>query len=213
MHGNNGIARAANGTLYVANALKGGLYVLEEQANNTLVLEDFVPVGKCHHLLLSPHVCVYKIVDRSMDNLSIDSDGFVWSAGSSPESRQNLAGVASLILLLFPTPTQIAFPKALTLVYKHFSNPSIPSPTTALRFSMNTDPGAARRGGEKYKVERVSAHCNQYEVTIVDIGSRIPRAFVVIRRRRKCGFGNNLCGLRYAEESPVLERYVLVLKI
>lgn len=57
MHGNNGIARAANGTFYVANALKGGLYVLEEQANNTLILKDFVPVGKWD-LLLSSHVCV-----------------------------------------------------------------------------------------------------------------------------------------------------------
>jgi len=137
------------------------------------------------------HILMYEIVDRSMDNLSVDSDGFVWSAGPC-SSHQNFAGVASLIT---PTPTQIAFPNALTLVFKHFSNPSIPSPTTALRFSMNTDPGAARRGGEKYKVERVSAHCNQYEATIADIDSRIPRAFVVIRRRRKCGFGNDLCGL------------------
>ncbi|KIM45407.1 hypothetical protein M413DRAFT_17405 [Hebeloma cylindrosporum] len=110
MHGNNGIARAANGTFYVANCLKGGLYVLEEQADNILLLKDFVPV------------------DRGMDNLSIDSDGFVWAA---------------------------AFPNALTLIFKHFSDPSIPSPTTALRFSMNTGPDAVRRGGEKYKVERL----------------------------------------------------------
>lgn len=54
MHGINGIARAANRTFYVANSLKGGLYVLDEQANNTLVLKDFVSVGKWD----SPHVCV-----------------------------------------------------------------------------------------------------------------------------------------------------------
>lgn len=78
---------------------------------------------------------------------------------------------------------------------------------------MNTGPDAAWNGGEKYKVERVSPHCNQYGATIVDIDSQIPRACVVIRRRRKSGFGNNLCGLRYTEEFPILERYVLVLKI
>lgn len=98
---------------------------------------------------------MYEIVDRSMDNLFIDSDGFVWAAGPCL-SRHNLVGVALLNIFQLRLP-QIAFPHALTLVFKHFSNPSIPSPTTALRFSMNTDPGAA----EKYKVERVSAHCNQ----------------------------------------------------
>jgi len=51
MHGNNGIARAANGTFYVANCLKGGLYVLKEGTNNTLVLTDFVPVGEWNLLL------------------------------------------------------------------------------------------------------------------------------------------------------------------
>ncbi|PPQ93825.1 hypothetical protein CVT25_013534 [Psilocybe cyanescens] len=92
MHGNNGIARAANGTFYVANCQKGGLTILEEQADNTLVLTDSVPA------------------DRAMDNLYVDSKGFVWAA---------------------------AFPDVVKLVKKHFANPSIPSPSSALRFSIN----------------------------------------------------------------------------
>jgi len=114
-------------------------------------------IFRCHPTFVF-HILMYEIVDRSMDNLSIDSDGFVWAAGPCLHPP-NRAGVASLIFLT-PTPTQIAFPHALTLLFKHFANPSIPSPTTAFRFSMNTGPDAARRGGEKYKVERVSARCN-----------------------------------------------------
>ena len=45
MNGNNGIAKAPNGTFYVANAMRGGLNVLEEQADNTLVLLDVIPTG------------------------------------------------------------------------------------------------------------------------------------------------------------------------
>lgn len=46
MNGNNGIARAANGTFYVANAMTGGLYILDEQADHTLVLIDVIPTGR-----------------------------------------------------------------------------------------------------------------------------------------------------------------------
>ncbi len=45
MNGNNGITKAQNGTFYVANAMRGGLSVLEEQADNTLVLLDVIPTG------------------------------------------------------------------------------------------------------------------------------------------------------------------------
>ncbi|TFK44268.1 serum paraoxonase/arylesterase [Crucibulum laeve] len=108
MHGNNGIVQAPNGTLYVGNALHGGLTILEPQADNSLVLADFIKT------------------DRGMDNLSIDSNGQIWAA---------------------------AFPNALLLVFKHFSDPSIPAPSSALRFSINTGKDAFY--GEKYKVEKV----------------------------------------------------------
>ncbi|KAF8971107.1 serum paraoxonase/arylesterase [Flammula alnicola] len=108
MHGNNGIARAPNGTVYVANSLIGGLSILEPQADNTLVLTDIVAV------------------DRAMDNLAVDSEGYVWSA---------------------------AFPYMLTLLFKHFEHPHLPSPSTVFRFSINTGPDATL--GVKYKVEKM----------------------------------------------------------
>jgi len=64
--------------------------------------------------------------DRGIDNLSIDDEGFVWAAGLSD---------------------------ALTLVFKHFADPSVPAPSSALRMSINTGPGAFY--GEKYKVDNV----------------------------------------------------------
>jgi hypothetical protein len=53
MASNNGIARAANGTLYVAHTVSGGLSVLEEQSDNTLVLTDYIRTGQYHSRL--PH--------------------------------------------------------------------------------------------------------------------------------------------------------------
>lgn len=107
MHANNGIAKAPNGTVYVANWIAGGLTILEEQADNTLVVKDFVPT------------------DRPMDNLSVDSNGFVWAAG---------------------------FPSVFHL-FKHLSNPSVPCPSSALRFSINTNTQEVAFGS-KYKVEK-----------------------------------------------------------
>lgn len=46
MLGCNGIARAPNGTVYVANSIWGGLSILEEQADKTLVLTDKVATGE-----------------------------------------------------------------------------------------------------------------------------------------------------------------------
>ncbi|KAF8895726.1 hypothetical protein CPB84DRAFT_1710412, partial [Gymnopilus junonius] len=107
MQGNNGIAKAPNGTFYVANCIFGGLSVLESQADNTLVLKDIIPT------------------DRPMDNVFVDSEGFVWAAG---------------------------FPDVWTTLIKHFSDPSIPSPTTTLRFAANDDVNSTLQGA-KYKVE------------------------------------------------------------
>ncbi|XP_006460698.1 hypothetical protein AGABI2DRAFT_185052 [Agaricus bisporus var. bisporus H97] len=106
MSGNNGIARAPNGTFYVGS-ISVGLTVLERQTDNTLVVTDIIKT------------------DRGMDNLSIDSEGHVWAA---------------------------SFPKILITVGKHFEDPSLPAPSSALRFSINTGPNAFY--GEKYKVDK-----------------------------------------------------------
>ncbi|KAF7782217.1 hypothetical protein Agabi119p4_1593 [Agaricus bisporus var. burnettii] len=106
MTGNNGIARAPNGTYYVGST-SVGLTVLERQTDNTLVVTDIIKT------------------DRGMDNLSIDSEGHVWAA---------------------------SFPKILITVGKHFEDPSVPAPSSALRFSINTGPNAFY--GEKYKVDK-----------------------------------------------------------
>jgi len=54
------------------------------------------------------------------------------------------------------------FPKALQLVFTHFRNPSIPSPSSALRFSQNADPVAGDRG---IKVEKVGFLTFQVKVS------------------------------------------------
>lgn len=54
MHGNNGIARAANDTFYVANSLYGGITILDRQLDNTLLLTDFVKTGEFHTIMSHP---------------------------------------------------------------------------------------------------------------------------------------------------------------
>ncbi|KAF9449175.1 serum paraoxonase/arylesterase [Macrolepiota fuliginosa MF-IS2] len=115
MNGNNGIVRASNGTLYVAGCVYGGLTVLEEQSDNTLVITDHIKT------------------DRGMDNLSIDSEGHVWAA---------------------------AFPKIIKLMTETFVDPNVLVPSSALRFSINTGPGAFY--GEKYKVEKLFEDDGQF---------------------------------------------------
>jgi arylesterase / paraoxonase len=44
-HGSNGIAAAPNGTIYVADAIYGGVLFLEPQADNTLVVSESVKTG------------------------------------------------------------------------------------------------------------------------------------------------------------------------
>lgn len=46
MFGNNGIARAANGTFYVASAFFGELHVMERLSNNTLVITEVIETGE-----------------------------------------------------------------------------------------------------------------------------------------------------------------------
>jgi hypothetical protein len=45
MRGNNGITQADNGTFYVVNSPGGQLYVLDKQADNTLVITDVIETG------------------------------------------------------------------------------------------------------------------------------------------------------------------------
>jgi hypothetical protein len=46
----NGIARAQNGTFYVANTNFGQIHVLEEQSDHSLVLSDIIALGACGNL-------------------------------------------------------------------------------------------------------------------------------------------------------------------
>jgi arylesterase / paraoxonase len=46
LHGNNGIARAQNGTVYVGNSKFGQIRVFEEQNDQSLVLTDIVALGR-----------------------------------------------------------------------------------------------------------------------------------------------------------------------
>ena len=45
IHAANGIVKAPNGTVYVANAGVGGLYVLNQGEGHTLTLKEFIPAG------------------------------------------------------------------------------------------------------------------------------------------------------------------------
>ena len=50
----NGIVDAKNGTIYVANAVGGGVYVLERQTDNSLVLSEYIKTGKRPNCLFFP---------------------------------------------------------------------------------------------------------------------------------------------------------------
>lgn len=43
----NGIAKASNDTIYVASTLGAKVTVFERQADNSLLLTDVIPTGKC----------------------------------------------------------------------------------------------------------------------------------------------------------------------
>jgi hypothetical protein len=55
MVGNNGIARASNGTFYVGSATMGQLTVLEKQDDNTLVITDIIKTGPSLEFILRTH--------------------------------------------------------------------------------------------------------------------------------------------------------------
>lgn len=80
LRGSNGITSAKNGTFYVADSFRGGVTVLEQQADHTLVVTDRIPVGKAVLIFLSiSHFLIF--ADRPLDNLSVDEDGVLWAAG------------------------------------------------------------------------------------------------------------------------------------
>ena len=77
----------------------------------------------------------------------------------SPLIQKGMSGrpVRILMLLFIHAPNiTVGFPDTIHLTTKHFNNPSIPSPSSAHRFSINTNP-AEIMYGKKYKVEKVSA--------------------------------------------------------
>ncbi|KAF5351735.1 hypothetical protein D9756_007674 [Leucocoprinus leucothites] len=140
MFSNNGIVRASNGTFYVAHTLSGGLSILEEQSDNTLVITDHIQTGESmllvplsetkllghYELIFIIFVLTNAYAEYPMDNLSLDSEGHVWAAG---------------------------FPNLLEIFNRYFVDPSILTASCALRFSINTGPNAFY--GEKYKVDKV----------------------------------------------------------
>ncbi|KAJ3829430.1 hypothetical protein F5880DRAFT_430383 [Lentinula raphanica] len=62
LHSNNGIAKASNGTVYVASNLGGAVSIFERQEDESLLLTDVVPLGQL------------------LDNISLDNEGSIWAA-------------------------------------------------------------------------------------------------------------------------------------
>jgi arylesterase / paraoxonase len=79
MFSNNGIAKARNGTFYVASPLAGKLSILNRQTDNTLAPFDVVPTGNVRWLL--SQFSNKRTSSGPIDNLSVDDDGVVWGAG------------------------------------------------------------------------------------------------------------------------------------
>ena len=126
--GSNGIVRAQNGTVYVANSKFGQLHVLEEQNDHSLVLVDKISLGvfsgilRCVVLFLKPFL---DTADRRLDNLSIDTDEALWAAG---------------------------VPDGLAFISAYYDLEKV-SPSSAIRITKNFGKGAFF--GEKLKVEKV----------------------------------------------------------
>lgn len=102
----------------------------------------------------SPHV-LERTADRGIDNVSVDDDGIVWAAGMYHDVSFDLNHLTNYLLGCPYFHIYSGLPDALTLVNKHFSDPSIFAPSSALRISINTGPAAFY--GEKFKVEKVRA--------------------------------------------------------
>ena len=126
MQGNNGIARSQNGTIYVGSAKIGGISIFEEQSDHSLVLTDVISTGKWSQSYLSPRLIPRPtLIDRILDNLSVDEDGALWAAG---------------------IPNAFLWLSAL-------SDPAKVAPSSALRITQNIGENAFF--GEKLKVEKV----------------------------------------------------------
>lgn len=126
MPGNNGIARSQNGTIYVGSAKIGGISTFEEQSDHSLVLTDVIPTGKWSQPYLGPQLIPRStLIDRIVDNLSVDEDGALWAAG-----------IPSAFLWL-----------------SALSDPAKVAPSSALRITKNVGKNAFF--GEKFKVEKV----------------------------------------------------------
>ena len=131
LHGSNGIARAQNGTVYVANSKSGRIYVLEEQNDHSLVLVDAIAFGafagilRCSVLLLNPFLGT---ADRPLDNLSIDADEALWAAG---------------------------IPDKLGFISAYYDLERV-APSSAIRVTKNV--GNEAFFGEKLKVDKVRRH-------------------------------------------------------
>ena len=128
LHGSNGITRAQNGTVYVANSKSGRIHVLEEQNDHSLVLVDAIAFGafagipRCSVLSLKPFLGT---VDRPLDNLSIDTDEALWAAG---------------------------IPDSLAFISAYYDLEKV-APSSAIRITKNV--GNEAFFGEKLKVQKV----------------------------------------------------------
>jgi len=149
MFSNNGIARAPNGTFYVAHTLSGGLSVLEEQSDNTLVITDHIQSGA---LIFGTSVGEVNLNCCSLMPSQIirwTISQLIQKATSGPQVTSPVILVPWLEILTGST----AIPHLVGLMRNFLDNPNILMPSLALRFSINTGPDAFY--GKKYKVTTV----------------------------------------------------------
>jgi hypothetical protein len=85
----NGIAGSRNGTIYVASVVHGGVRVLEEQADNTLVLAETIPTGISSISQVNVTLLTHWFTEYTVDNLSVDKNGAVWLGGKDHASPKN----------------------------------------------------------------------------------------------------------------------------
>jgi arylesterase/paraoxonase len=124
LHGSNGIARAQNGTVYVTDFKSGKINVLEEQNDHSLVLVDTIALGAFAGILRFS-VLFLNPADRSLDNLSIDTNEALWAAG---------------------------IPDGSAFISAHYDLEKV-APSSAIRITKNV--GNEAFFGEKLKVEKV----------------------------------------------------------
>ena len=82
-----------------------------------------------------------------MDNLMVDKDGAVWAAGMRRSILTHHSPNNALSFCL------LGLPNAMHLVNVHFADPSIKTPSSALKITLNQ--GQSQYYGEKYKVDKV----------------------------------------------------------